>query len=215
MDLKSNGLNWVLILADVGLIYKTANATDTVATTVQVQLAGKSVRTEPRDNVRNQSKQSANPVVYPQQQSSRISNASSILQRRSHRTHEHSQIPRNPLWLNDDVLRASRINKTQAQETKFCAESHGCKGHRTIPSVPAVSGCDIKRRWLWPGPHNTVTVQPAEALDRVQNEAMKVIQRATKNTPIVAMLYLLDLPPVKIRHKVGQVKVYLSAMQNH
>ena len=45
-------------------------------------------------------------------------------------------------------------------------------------------------------------------LDRVQNEAMRVILGTTKDTPIEAMRYLLDLP------SMGQVKVYLTVMQN-
>ena len=49
-------------------------------------------------------------------------------------------------------------------------------------------------------------------LDRVQNEAMRVILRTTKDTPIETMCYLLDLPSMETRHKVEQVKAYLNAM---
>ena len=52
--------------------------------------AGKSVTLVPRDRVRNQSKQGASSVVHPQQQSRRTSNANSLLQWRSYRTHEQS-----------------------------------------------------------------------------------------------------------------------------
>ena len=51
-------------------------------------------------------------------------------------------------------------------------------------------------------------------LDRVQNEAMRVILGTTKDTPIETMLYLLDLPSMEARHKVEQVKAYVDAMQN-
>ena len=51
-------------------------------------------------------------------------------------------------------------------------------------------------------------------LDRVQNEAMIVILGTTKDTPIEAMCYLLDLPSMEARHKVEQFEVYLNAMQN-
>ena len=51
-------------------------------------------------------------------------------------------------------------------------------------------------------------------LDRVQNEAMRVILGTTKDTPIETMRYLLDLPSMETRHKVEQVKVYLNAIQN-
>ena len=47
-------------------------------------------------------------------------------------------------------------------------------------------------------------------LDRVQNEAMRVILGTTTDTSIEAMRYLLDLPSMEARHKVEQVKVYKS-----
>ena len=51
-------------------------------------------------------------------------------------------------------------------------------------------------------------------LDRVQNEAMRVILGTTKDTPIESMRCLLDLPSMEARHKMEQVKAYLNAMQN-
>ena len=51
-------------------------------------------------------------------------------------------------------------------------------------------------------------------LNRVQNKAMIVILRTTKDTPVKAMRYLLDLPSMEARHKVEQVKAYITAMQN-
>ena len=51
-------------------------------------------------------------------------------------------------------------------------------------------------------------------LDRVQNEAMRVILGTTKDTPTESMRYLLDLPSMETRHKVEQVNAYLNAMQN-
>ena len=51
-------------------------------------------------------------------------------------------------------------------------------------------------------------------LDRVLNEAVRVILGTTKDTPIEAMRYLLDLPSIETGHKVEQVKEYLNAMQN-
>ena len=39
-------------------------------------------------------------------------------------------------------------------------------------------------------------------LDRVQNETMRVFLGSTKDTPIEAMRYLLDLPPMETRHKM-------------
>ena len=51
-------------------------------------------------------------------------------------------------------------------------------------------------------------------LDRVQNEAMRVILGTAKDTPTETMRCLLDLPSMETRHKVKQVKPHLNAMQN-
>ena len=126
-------------------------------------VAGKGVTLGPRNRVRNQPKQGASPVVHPQQQSSRTSNASGLLQWRSHRTHEQSQIPRDPLRQNAYVQDAGRINKTQVQERTVRVKSHGFKRHWTTSSVPAVSKCNTQRYWLWSGSPNPVTVQLAQA----------------------------------------------------
>ena len=50
-------------------------------------------------------------------------------------------------------------------------------------------------------------------LDRVQNEAMRVILRTRKDTPIETMRCLLDKPSLGTRHKVNKVKAYFNAMQ--
>ena len=50
-------------------------------------------------------------------------------------------------------------------------------------------------------------------LDRVQNEAMRVILGTTKDTPTEAMRFVLDLPPMQTRQKVEQVKAYFSAVE--
>ena len=43
-------------------------------------------------------------------------------------------------------------------------------------------------------------------LDRVQNEAMRVILGTTKNTPTETTRLMLDLPPMQTRQKVDQIK---------
>ena len=50
-------------------------------------------------------------------------------------------------------------------------------------------------------------------LDRVQNEAMRVILGTTQDTPTEALRFMLDLPPMKTRQKVEQVKAYFSAVE--
>ena len=51
-------------------------------------------------------------------------------------------------------------------------------------------------------------------LNRVQNEAMRVILGTTKDTPIEPMRYLLDLPYMEARHEMDQVKACLNPIQN-
>ena len=51
-------------------------------------------------------------------------------------------------------------------------------------------------------------------LDRMQNEAVRVILGTTKDTPTKTMRFMLDLPPMKSRQKVEQVKAYFSAVEN-
>ena len=82
--------------------------------------AGKGVTLVPRDRVRNQPKQGASPVVHLQQQSSRTSNASSLLQWRSHKTHEQSQIPRDPLRQNAYIRTRRRSNQQNSGTRKDC-----------------------------------------------------------------------------------------------
>ena len=50
-------------------------------------------------------------------------------------------------------------------------------------------------------------------LDRVQNEAMRVILGNTKDTPVETIRFMLDLPPMQTRQKVEQVKEYFSAFE--
>ena len=51
-------------------------------------------------------------------------------------------------------------------------------------------------------------------LDRVRNEAMRVILGTTKDTPTETTRFMLDLPPMQTRQKVEQVKAYFSAVEN-
>ena len=51
-------------------------------------------------------------------------------------------------------------------------------------------------------------------LDRVQNEAMRVILGTTKDTPTETMRFMLDLPPLQTTQKIEQVKEYFSAVGN-
>ena len=43
---------------------------------------------------------------------------------------------------------------------------------------------------------------------------MRVILATTKDTTTETTRFMLDLPPIQTRHKVEQVKAYVSAVEN-
>ena len=57
-------------------------------------------------------------------------------------------------------------------------------------------------------------IMQGEAGHSVQNKAIRVILRTTKDTAIDSVRYRLDLSPMETRYKVEQAKAYLNAMQN-
>ena len=184
-------------------MYKTASDIHITITAVKEQQQ----KMMPTDRDRNESKQGASPLVQPQQQSSRTSNASSFLKWRSHRTHEQSQISRDPLRQNADVQDTGQNNKTQVQERTVHADAVAGKGigqrHLFLPYQSAIQGVvDYGLGLTTPSQPNVLK------LDRVQNEDTRVILETTKDTSIETM------PPMETRHKVEQVKAYLHAMRN-
>ena len=60
----------------------------------------------------------------------------------------------------------------------------------------------------------TMAQTNALKLNRVQNEAMRVILGTTKDTSIETTRFNLDLPPMQTRQKVEQVKAYFGAVEN-
>ena len=94
-DLNSNGLSRALALAQDVLIYKTASDVHTAVTAVQEQLE-KGVTLVPGDSPKSiQARRK--PCDAPSTTQHWTSNAGSLFQWRNHRTHEQSQIPRDPL----------------------------------------------------------------------------------------------------------------------
>ena len=81
-----------------------------------------------------------------------------------------------------------------------------------MPPLPTVSKCGAQGHY---GLGLTTMAQTnLLKLDRVQNKAMQVILRTTKDTPIETRWFMLDLPPIQTRQKVEQVKAYFSAVRN-
>ncbi len=56
----------------------------------------------------------------------------------------------------------------------------------------------------------TLSATQLQRLDVIQNESMKSILGCTRDTFAEAMRYLLDLPPMRDRHKLSQVKAYVK-----
>ena len=121
------------------------------------------------------------------------------------------------LWIHFD---RTLTYKTQVESTKL-----RCK--KGLSALKAIASKGIEQRHLFLLYQSvilsdidyglgltTLSQSNLLKLDRVQNEAMTVILGATKDTPIETMRYLLDLPSMETRHKVEQVKAYLTAMQN-
>ena len=85
-----------------------------------------------------------------------------------------------------------KSHKTQVQERTVRVESHGFKRHRTTSSVPLYQSVILSVIDYGLG-LTTLSQSNLLKLDRVQNEAMRVILGTTKDTPIEAMRYLLGL----------------------
>ena len=137
----------------------------------------------PRDRVLNQPKQGAIPVVHPQQQSSRTSNTSSLINR------EVIERTNSLRYLGihfDRVL----TYKTQVESTKL-----RCK--KGLSALKAMASKGIKQRHLFLL-YQSVILSVTDyglgltalsksnllKLERVQNEAMRVILGTTKDTPL-------------------------------
>ena len=66
----------------------------------------------------------------------------------------------------------------------------------------------------WHNNGTTMAHRNQPKLDRVQNEAMRVILGTTKDTPTETTKLVLDLTPMQTRQKVEQVKAYFGAVEN-
>src|SRR5204863_228111 len=54
-----------------------------------------------------------------------------------------------------------------------------------------------------------------EKLEKIQNEAMRIILRYTKDTEIKAMRYLLDFPSIVHRAELNRTKAYLRISRDN
>ena len=145
------------------------------------------------------------PCGTPSQQSSRTSNTSSLLQWISHRTHEQSRIPRDP-------LRQNATYKTHVESTKL-----RCKIRLSALKDMVSKGIEQRHLFLL---YQSVILSITDyglgfttmsqfnllKLGRVQNKATRVILETTKDTPIETMCYLLDLSSMEARQRWSKSK---------
>ena len=211
-DLNSNGLSRVLTLADDGLIYKTSSDISTAVTAVQEQLEKVSHWCHETESEINPSKAQALWCTLNNKAVGQAMPAVSFNGEAIERTNSLRY-----LGIHFDRM---LTYKTQVESTKL-----RCK--KGLSALKAMASKGIEQRHLFLLYQSvilsvidyglgltTLSQSNLLKLDRVQNEAMRVILGTTKDTPIETMRYLLDLPSMETRHKVEQVKAYLNAMQN-
>ena len=190
-------LSRVLTLADDGLIYKTASDISTAVTAVQEQLEKVSHWCKETEFEISPSKAQAlgctlnNKAVGQAMQA--VSFNGEVIERTSSLRY---------LWIHFD---RTLTYKTQVESTKL-----RCK--KGLSALKAMASKGIEQRHLFLLYKSvilsvidcglgltTLSQSNLLKLDRIQNEAMRVILGTTKDTPIETMRYLLDLPPMRCR----------------
>ena len=211
-DLNSNGLSRVLTLADDRLIYKTSSDISTAVTAVQEQLEKVSHWCQETESEINPSKAQALWCTLNNKAVGQAMPAVSFNGEAIERTNS---------------LRYLGIHFDRMLTYKMQVKSTKLRCKKGLSALKAMASKGIEQRHLFLLYQSvilsvidygvgltTLSQSNLLKLDRVQNEAMRVILGTTKDTPIETMLYLLDLPSMETRHKVEQVKAYLNAMQN-
>ena len=194
-DLNSNGLSRVLTLADDGLIYKTSSDISTAVTAVQEQLEKVSHWCQETESEINPSKAQALWCTLNNKAVGQAMPAVSFNGEAIERTNSLRY-----LGIHFDRM---LTYKTQVESTKL-----RCK--KGLSALKAMASKGIEQRHLFLLYQSvilsvidyclgltTLSQSNLLKLDRVQNEAMRVILETTKDTPIETMRYLLDLPSMK------------------
>ena len=196
----------LLTLADDGLIYKTASDINTAAIAVQEHLEKVSHWCQETHSLKsiqalwctlnNKTEGQATPEVSCSWEIIEHTNTLRYLRIHdermlTHKTQVESTKLRSEKWL-------------KAMASKFIEQRHLFLLYQSV----------ILRVVDYSLGLTTLSKSILLKLDRLQNEAMRVILGTTKDTLIEAMCYLLNLSPMETRHKVEQIKEYLNTMQN-
>ena len=185
-DLNQNGPSKFLTLVDEGLIYKTSKGSQEATEAVQQQLDSVSQWCHDTGSLINPDK--AQTLVHTWQQSSRQTSAS------RHRKHVETTAPK--------CKKGLSVLKAMAE--KGIEQRHLFLLYQSV--VLSVTDYELGL--------TTMSQTKLLKLDRVQNEAMRVILGTTKDTPTETMRFMLNLPPMQTRQKVEQVKAYFNSVKN-
>ena len=211
-DLDAQGPARVLTLADDGLIYKTTNSTQEAVEAVQEQLNNTSQWCHETKSAINPTKAQALWCTLDNKAAGK---------------------PKPDARFNGEVI--ERVSKLRYLGVHFDrmltfrehVDATTLKCKKGLSALKAMASKGIEQRHLFRLYQSvvlgtidyglgltTISSTNLQKLDRVQNEAMRTILGTTKDTPIEAMRYMLDVPSVSDRHKVAQVKAYLRAAEN-
>ena len=96
----------------------------------------------------------------------------------------------------------------KVQERSVSPEGYSCKEYWTTPPLPTVPNVVLSVTDYGMAQTNLLN------LDRVQNEAKRVILGTTEDTPTETKRFMIQLYPMQTRQKMEQLKTYFSAIEN-
>ena len=211
-DLNANGHAKVLTLADDGLIYKTAKEIKDATTGVQSQLREASQWCTKTGSFINPDK--AQMLLCTLDNKAAGQPVAPV-------TFGGTDIERT------DQLRYLGVHFDRMLTFNKHVEATALKCKKGLGALKAMAAKGIEQRHLFLLYQSvvlsridyglgltTMSQTNLQKLERIQNEAMRTILGTTKDTPIDAMRYILDLPPIQTRQKVEQVKAYINAAEN-
>ena len=211
-DLEASGPARVLTLADDGLIYKTAKDSQDAVEAVQEQLDNTAQWCQETGSAINPAKAQAlwctldNKAAGKAKPDARFNGA--VIQRVTQLRYLGMHFDRMLTFrqhVEATTVKCRRgLSVLKAMASKGIEQRHLFRLYQSVVLSTMDYGLGL----------TTISRTNLQKLDRVQNEAMRTILGTTKDTPIEAMRYILDLPPLEDRHKVAQVKAYLGAVEN-
>ena len=211
-DLSQNGHSKILTRADDGLMYKTSKDSQEAAEAVQYQLDSVSKWCHDTGSLINPDKEQTLWCTFDNRAAGKTRPAvtfdGAVVERTRHLRN---------LGIHFDIMLTNRkhvettalkckkgLSVLKAMATKGIEQCHLFLLYQSVVLSVIVYGRGL----------TTMAQTNLLKVDRVQNEAMRVILGTTKATSTETMRFMLDLPPMQTRQKVEQVKAYFSAVEN-